>query len=88
MSIGERQNSEGTYYHVMKLIVEGLGHFQPEEKKDNGRQAYAVFKNVKDCHMEKGLNLSLWFQNDRIGLTSRDYKNVGFDSKDKKLVFC
>lgn len=47
-----------------------------------------VFQNVKDCHMEKGLNLYFRPQNGGTGLNSRDYKNIGFESTDKKLLFC
>lgn len=37
--------------------------------------------------MKKGLNLSLLFQNDRIGLRSRDYRNIGFDSTGQKNLY-
>lgn len=47
-----------------------------------------VFKNVKDRHMEKELNLSLLSQNDRIRLTGRDYKNIGFDSTQRTHKTC
>lgn len=38
---------------------------------------------MRDYHMENGWNLSLWPQNGGKGLTSRDYKNIGFESTDK-----
>lgn len=46
-----------------------------------------AFKNVKDCHMEKGLHLSCIIPNYGAGPMSISYKNADFDSTHEHLYF-